>query len=205
MKNIPLKANVQCHDAPCGKSTNVIFDRDTHQVTHVVVEDKKLPNNPTRMVPVEKIESATHKQITLNCVREEVERMDPFIVTQMIQETGSGMAYAEGGDYTSQYVANNTGYDAVQVEEIPQGEMALTPGAKVQTSDSHTVGKLDELLLDPQSGVITHVQMREGHLWGKRDVSIPVADVDFTDGDTIYLKIDKKAVEALPTVAVKRK
>jgi hypothetical protein len=64
---------------------------------------------------------------------------------------------------------------------------------------------LDELLLDPQSGAITHLQMREGHLWGKKDVSIPVADVDFADEKTVYLKIDKAAVAALPAVSVKRK
>ena len=34
------------------------------------------------------------------------------------------------------------------------------------------------------------------------DVSIPVEDVDFSDGEIIYLKIDKKAVKGLPAVKV---
>ena len=93
----------------------------------------------------------------------------------------------------------------MNVEEIPQGEMALKPGMKVQTSDDHKIGKLDELVLDPQSGAITHLQMCEGHLWGKKDVAIPVADVDFADDKTVYLNIDKKAVAALPAVPVNRK
>jgi sporulation protein YlmC with PRC-barrel domain len=66
------------------------------------------------------------------------------------------------------------------------------------------VGKLDELVLDPKSGDITHVQMREGHLWGKKDVAIPVSAIEFVDEDTVYLKIDKKAVKTLPAVPVKR-
>ena len=41
------------------------------------------------------------------------------------------------------------------VEQVPQGEMAISAGMKVQASDDHTIGKLDELLLDPQSGAIT--------------------------------------------------
>ncbi len=204
MTEIPLGANVQCSDSPCGKSTNVVFDRDTYKLTHIVVEYKKLPKNPTRLVPIEKVESATHKQITLTCTYNDVSHMDPFIVTEMIQESGSGTAYESGDAYTSQYVVNDTGYDSVNVEQVPQGEMSISAGMKVQASD-HKVGKLDELLLDPQSGVITHLQMREGHLWGKKDVSIPIADVDFNDGETIYLKIDKDAVKALPTVPVKRK
>ena len=203
MKEIPIKANVQCSDAPCGKSTNLILDRETYQVTHVAVEDKTLHDNPTSLVPIAKVESATHQQITLNCTRNDFTRMAPFVVTQVIQESGSGTAYASGDAYTSQYVVNDTGYDTDHVEQVPQGEMTLKSGMKVQASD-HTVGKLDELLLDPQSGANTHLQMREGHLWGKKDVSIPVEDVEFTDGEIIYLKIDKKAVQALPSVKVKR-
>ena len=30
------------------------------------------------------------------------------------------------------------------------------------------IGKLDELMLDPKSWATTHIQMREGHLWGRR-------------------------------------
>jgi hypothetical protein len=46
--------------------------------------------------------------------------------------------------------------------------------------------------------------MREGHLWGKKEVTIPVSAVDFADADTVYLKLDKKDVKALPAVSVKR-
>ena len=67
------------------------------------------------------------------------------------------------------------------------------------------MGKLDRLVLDEKSGAITHIQMLEGHLWGKKDVAIPVADIEFTDGETVYLKLDKNAVKALPAVKVKRK
>jgi sporulation protein YlmC with PRC-barrel domain len=199
MKDIPLKAKVQCSDSPCGKSTNVILNQDTHQVTHVAIEDKKLPDNPTRLVPIDKVASSSHEQITLNCTRDEVSHMEPFVISQVIQATGT--AYASG---TSEYVVDDPGYDVVHMEQVPAGEMALAPGMKISASD-HTVGKLDELVLDPQSGAVTHLHMREGHLWGKKDVAIPVADVDFTNGETIYLSIDKEAVMALPAVPVNRK
>jgi sporulation protein YlmC with PRC-barrel domain len=204
MPDIPLKAKVQCSDSPCGKSTNVIINPVTHKVAHLALEDKTLPDNPTRLVPISKVSSTTPDQITLNCTRDEVVHMDPFIVTRFIQETGSGTAYASGGAYTSQYVVNDTGYDSVQEEEIPQGELAFYISMKVQAIDG-VVGKLDELVLDPKSGEVTHVQMREGHLWGKKDVAIPITDVDSSGGETVYLKIDKETVKALPAVPVKRK
>jgi sporulation protein YlmC with PRC-barrel domain len=203
MTDIPLNANVQCSDEACGESTNVIINPVTHKVTHVVVEDKSLPDNPTRLVPVDQVASASQDQITLKCSKDEVAKMQPFIVTRFIQETGSGTAYSSGGAYTSQYVMNDTGYDSVKEREVPQGELAVFTGMEVQASDGK-IGKLDELVLDSKSGEITHLQMREGHLWGKKDVAIPVSAIDFCDDKTVYLKIDKKAVKTLPTVPVKR-
>ena len=123
--------------------------------------------------------------------------MAPFIVDDLIQETPEDGAEVEGGVYTSQYVINNTGYDDIQQENIPNDEMALHSGMEVEASDGK-IGKLDALVLDPKSGAVTDLLMRKGHLWGAKDVTIPVANVDIVDGKTVYLKIDKAAVKALP-------
>ena len=90
----------------------------------------------------------------------------------------------------------------MNAEDIPAGSMDLTPGMNINAS-GQMIGKLDEVVRDSKSGTITFLQMREGHLWGKKDVAIPVTDVDFTDGDTIYLSISKDAVGALPAVSTK--
>jgi hypothetical protein len=42
--------------------------------------------------------------------------------------------------------------------------------------------------------------MQKGHLWGKKEVALPVETIDFVDADTVYLKLDKAAVKDLPTV-----
>ena len=85
----------------------------------------------------------------------------------------------------------------MNAEDMPAGHMELSPGMKIHAS-GQTVGKLDEVVRDPQSGKIAYLRMREGHLWRKKDVDIPVSAVDFTNENIIYLKIDKGAVEALP-------
>jgi sporulation protein YlmC with PRC-barrel domain len=66
------------------------------------------------------------------------------------------------------------------------------------------VGEVDELVVDPDSGEITHLLMRKGHLWGKKDVAIPVTAIDVVDADEVYLNIDQQTVEALPAVPVVR-
>jgi sporulation protein YlmC with PRC-barrel domain len=76
-------------------------------------------------------------------------------------------------------------------------------GARVEATDGH-VGRVDEFLIDPESEHITHLVMREGHLWGQRDVTIPISKVDRMEEDTVYLKLDKGSVEALPTIPVRR-
>ena len=55
MTDIPLNAKVQCSDEACGKTTNVILNPVTRQVTHIVLKDKSLGDNQTRMVPVENV------------------------------------------------------------------------------------------------------------------------------------------------------
>lgn len=200
--NIPINAQVKSTDAVCGKSTHVIVNPVNHQVTHFVLHDKSLPDNATRLVPVAKVASVEEKQITLNCSRADVVKMPDFIVSNFIQQSGSGMAYSSGEAYHSQYVINDTAYDTVQEENIPAGELALFSGMHIAASDGK-VGKLDELVLDPKSGEITNLRMREGHLWGKKDIAIPVSAVEFIDGKTVHLKLDKEAVKALKPLPVK--
>jgi hypothetical protein len=63
---------------------------------------------------------------------------------------------------------------------------------------------VDEFLVDSETGHITHLVLREGHLWGKKDVAIPVSGVDHITEDTVYLKLDRHTIESLPAVPVRR-
>ncbi len=203
MTDIAIKAKVECTDGPCGKSTYVIINPVNQKVTHFVLQDKHLPDNPTRLVPVGKVANATQEQITLNCTKADVAKMAPFLVSNFIRESAPGKAYASGEAYHSEYVIDDTAYDEIQEMAIPEGELALHSGMKVEAMDGK-VGKLDALVLEPSSGEVTNLLLREGHLWGKKDVAIPVSAVDFCDADTVYLKLDKADVKALPAVPVKQ-
>lgn len=217
MTEIPLDAKVQCSDGSCGKTTDVIINPINHTVTHIVLKDKDLPhNNPTRLVPVDMITSVTKDQITLSCTKADVGEMKPFLVDHFVQESPTGKAYTgagkwttgyryggTSGTYASQYVVNDTGYDNIRDANIPKGSRSIHAGMDIKATDGN-VGKLDELVLDAESGEVTHIQMREGHLWGKKDVAIALSDIDFVDSKTVYLKVDKAAVKALPAIKVKR-
>jgi hypothetical protein len=87
MANFPIAAPVECTDGPCGKSTNVIVNPVNREVTHVVVEDKSLPDYSTRLVPVAFVANATPQRIKLSCAKADVAKMGPFIVSDFIPES----------------------------------------------------------------------------------------------------------------------
>ena len=91
----------------------------------------------------------------------------------------------------------------VEVDTIPIDELAIRRGAKVEATDG-TVGRVDEFLVNPESDAISHMVMREGHLWGQKDVSIPVTLIDRYEDNTVYLKVNKHAIAALPTISIHR-
>ena len=165
MTNIPLKANVACSDGPCGLSTNVIVNPINHKVTHFALRDKSLADNPTRLVPAGMVAGVTAQQITLTCSKADVEAMPPFIVTNFIPQSAPGYAYATGEAYCSQYVVNDTGYDAVNEPAIPAGEEEVHSGMHVQATDGK-VGKLDALVGAPEhfDNMASHMQATSANL-----------------------------------------
>ena len=204
MQNVSINTQVVCTDGPCGKSTNVVINPVNYQVTHLVVEDKSLPDNATRLVPVAKVAGVTPQQIQLNCAKADVAKMPPFLVSDFVPQSDPGQAYGVGAAYSSPYAVGDTAYDKIQERNLPAGELALYSGMHVAASDGK-IGALGELVLDPKDGAITSFLLRKGHLWGTKEITIPVGDVDFVDGSTVYLKLDKAAVNALPAVKVQRK
>jgi sporulation protein YlmC with PRC-barrel domain len=92
----------------------------------------------------------------------------------------------------------------VEYQQIPAEEMAVRRVTRVEATDGY-VGRVDELVVNPENGHITHLVMREGHLWGQKDVIIPLSAMGDTREDTVFLKIDKHQIESLPTFPMHRR
>jgi uncharacterized protein YrrD len=74
----------------------------------------------------------------------------------------------------------------------------FTIGAEASCSDGD-IGRVHGLVIDRGSGHVTHVLLQEGHLWGRREVAIPVSAVA-SAADGIRLTITKQQVQDLPPV-----
>lgn len=76
--------------------------------------------------------------------------------------------------------------------------------AKVRASDGQ-IGLVGELLSDESGETVTHLIVYEGHRRGKKELTLPITAVDRVEGDTVYLKLDKEAIEKLPTLPRKKR
>jgi hypothetical protein len=206
MKDIPLKAKVECTDGPCGESGIIILNPETQEVTHFVVQDKALPDREERLVPIDQVLETSRNLIRLSCTKAELAAMDHYIDTHY-QATQHEPSVDYPVDFTTRSIPRATltesRFAMETVEHIPPGELAVRRGTKVAARDGN-VGEVAELVVNPDTGHISHFVLEEGHLWGKKEVTVPVSAIDYFLEDTVYLKLDKKGVESLPTVPVKR-
>jgi hypothetical protein len=210
--DIPMHVNVYCADGLCAESTYVLINPVREKVTHVVVKETRAPHTE-RVVPTETVLETTPDMILLRCTRDQLNEMDPFVETEYIRveapEELSGMAYSGSFGFGSTwmwpyYLPKDAETVAVAQKQIPPGELAIRRGTRVDATDGH-VGRIDEFLVNPENEHITHLVMREGHLWGQKDIAIPVSAIDRFDEDTVYLGLDKQEIEALPTIQVRRR
>lgn len=95
-------------------------------------------------------------------------------------------------------------YETVETRQVPPGELAVQRGAQVEATDGR-VGHVDEFVVNPENGNITHLVMRTGHLWGKKDVIIPVSEMGETRDGTVFVKLDKNQIEVLPSFPLNRR
>lgn len=206
MKDIPVEAKVVYADGADAESRGVIVEGGTRKVTHYVVEDETLPWKPyQRLVPVDQVQETSRDLIRLRCTKEEVARMQPFTRTSYVLKKQPDYTLYEGGEGPSTS-ASTVGAPATEVEEdmIPEGELAVRRGTRVEATDGY-VGRVGGLLAEEDTDVVSQVVLEEGHLFGQREVALPLLAIDRAQGDTVYLRLDKAAIERLPPLPVERR
>jgi uncharacterized membrane protein len=204
MQEIPVNARVECTDGPCGTSVAVIVNPTRRTVTFFVVEDKSFLDPNQRLVPIEQVAETTSDLIRLQCSKAELAEMEHFVERHFIDEQWDDPAYwySMTDMYMEPYVTPALPpYE--EVERIPPGQLAVRRGTWVEATDGH-VGTVGELVIDPTSGHISHLVLQEGHLWGKKEITLPLSAIDRVEADAVYLKLDKPAIERLPSVPLRR-
>ncbi len=201
----------ECSDGHCGQLSRIITDPATRKITHLVIKPAHRRQSD-RLVPIELVDT-TADDIILRCTLAEFEELQPAEEIDLAEgdEYGGGYGDAEtvqgygnvgsmgvGGSVSGAGVGAGLGHRVRTVTHhvVPMGEAELVPGEHVHAVDGE-IGQVLGFIVDPDDQRVTHVLLREGHLWGRREVAIPISAVTAIN-EGIRLNITKKQVEDLP-------
>jgi sporulation protein YlmC with PRC-barrel domain len=204
-----IGAGVSCADGACGEVTRVVINPVTRKLTHLVVEPAGR-RGLGRLVPLGLVD-ATGGEIQLRCTIAEFEMLDPAEETQFVPGTKGYAAYGPeqvlswpwlslGGTAAVDGDSVAGVSETVTYDTVPLGEVAVRRGDRVHATDGE-IGHVEGLVIDPRSHHVTHVLLQEGHLWGRKEVAIPISAVTRAD-DVIRLNLTKDEVRGLPPVDI---
>lgn len=215
-----IGAEASCSDGVCGEVSRVVIDPVARSVTHLVVEPKHR-QGLGRLVPLDLVDTTTG-ETRLRCTLGEFEKLDLAEETQFLPGTAGYAAYGPGQVFTWPYYglaaaagsyggigSDGMGFggggvpQTVTYDTVPLGEVAVRRGEHVHATDGD-IGRVQGLVIEAREHHVTHVLLQEGHLWGRKEVAIPIGAVDRVDDDGIKLKISKQDVQDLPPVDVDR-
>jgi sporulation protein YlmC with PRC-barrel domain len=93
---------------------------------------------------------------------------------------------------------------SLSYDRVPKGEVEIRRSSGVTSSDGDHVGHVDGFVVDGDEQ-ITHVVLEHGHLWRKRDVTIPIGAVEKVETDSVTVSLTKDELGELPAVPVHRR
>jgi len=184
-------AEASCSDAPCGEVRRFVIDPATETLTHLVIEPRH-GDDPGRLVPMDLIDTTTGA-IRLRCTIAEFNNLDPAEERELAETAGIGSSMPGGPPAGIPEPAQ-----IIIQDVVPAGAIEMTPGDLVHALDG-AIGRVQGFLVDSGDHRMTHVLLRKGHLWGRKEVSIPVSAVTGVE-DGIRLNMTKKQVGDLPPV-----
>jgi sporulation protein YlmC with PRC-barrel domain len=199
--DLPLNVVVHCRDGRCGRFTHIILNPTTDQVTHLVVRERR-PSTKEHLVPVKWIEQSTPELILLNRTLEAFASLDLFVQTDFVFKDVPHYATDPKVTLLWPYVVPAKRVVDETFRRVPPGELAVRRGARVRATDGR-VGRVDAFMIDEQDGKISHLVLREGHLWGQKEITIPLSYIARTEENLVHLNVDKEAIAELPAIPVR--
>jgi hypothetical protein len=214
---LELGTPVRCTDKPYGELADVVVDPLSRRVTHVVVRPSHQEALETRLVPIELVEGGEEaSEISLRCTVEDVNGLEPvqeYTFLRLRESAANDPNWDIGVQdvlaspyYEADPGLGYTGYPpdlGLTYDRVPKGEVEIRRSSAVYSADEHHLGEVDGFLVDGEAH-ITHLILERGHLWGRREVTIPIGAVGKVETDLVTLSLTKDQVGQLPSVRVHR-
>jgi sporulation protein YlmC with PRC-barrel domain len=205
-----LGTRATCSDGFCGTVRRMILDPDTRTVTHLVIGPRHASADG-RLVPLALAEAMTG-EVSLRCTRAEFDRLDPaqeitvvgtvghdggYDASEAVQGYGDVSALWVGGSVSGMGIGMSQPV-AIISDTVPPGETDLARHDRVHAKDGE-IGQIEGFVVDRGDHKVTHLLLKEGHLWGRKEVAIPVSAVASMENG-IQLNMTKREIEGLPAL-----
>lgn len=206
---LDLDSRIVCADGPFGELADLVLDPGTRRVTHLVVQQHD-GHRTARLVSIDRArapESAKDRTIVLDCSIAEVmglktlETVEYLPLGQQPEESSDSDVGIEEAFELPPYQSlgvNALGsgigpmdldpHVTVTYDRIPKGTVEIRRASDVTSSDGHHVGHVVGLVLE-EHGRITQLVIEHGHLWGKREIALPIGSVDRIESDAVALSL----------------
>ncbi len=214
---LELGRGVRCTDQTVGELADVVIDPVKRRLTHIVVKQHH-GQGEARLVPIELVEAADDDgTIALRCTAADVQEqptVEEFSYLHLDQEAAAdpewdvgvtrvlALPYYESGGLDGGYVGGAQEVGVVY-DRIPKGEVEVRRSSSVMTSDGRYVGDVDGFLVDEEDR-ITHFVLERGHLWGRKEVTVPIGAVEKFESDTVKIALTTEELGDLPSHRVHR-
>lgn len=204
MSELRVGATIRGTDGDLGKLDALVIDPTSHAVTHLVVTHDRL--GPRMLVPESVVRAATPEVVEVDldeAALDAGERFDaPNYNVPGEDWEHASVAFDPDALFLEPYATPMDGWVLTSHERVPKGEVTIRRGSEVFSSDGTKVGHVDEFLVDPADGHITHIVLREGVI-RHHDVVVPVGSAVLEE-DRVVLDLDLTEVHDLEHIPVRR-
>jgi len=215
---LEIGIRIRCTDGVYGELTDIVIDPLEKRVTHLVVRPAQ-DEGEARLVPIRLAKSGDGEQgeIELDCTLAEAKEFESVHESAYLRlgerpaddpdwdigvEEVLAMPYYPGPD-VGPYPGQLDSHVTMSYDRVPKGEVEVRRASVVVSSDGHSLGEVDGFVVDAEEH-ITHVVLERGHLWGRKEVTIPIGAVARVESDAVHVSLSKDEVGALPAVRVGR-
>ena len=204
-ERVSIGAHVVASDGECGELVRVVIDPVKQEVTHLVVAPRH-HGGLDKLVPFDRVEAVESEHIRIGYTKAQFGELDDAEDVQFLPADtdvlGYGRSHAVLWPYQPLLIKGLTPgqshHSPMLSDRIPLGEVEVQRGDQVHAKDGH-VGSVQGLVIDPSDHHVTHVLLQEGHIWGHKQVAIPIGAASRVDQE-VQVDLTKQEIEDLPSV-----
>lgn len=191
-------------DGECGELVRVVIDPVAQKLAHLVVAPKH-HRGLDKLVPVDSVEAVEGEHIRLRYTKAQFADLDDAEDIQFLPADTDALGYGRPHAVIWPFYRLPQGFTPGQShhspmfsDRIPLNDVEVQRGDQVHATDGH-IGSVQGLVVDPADHHVTHVLLQEGHVWGHKQVAIPIGAASRV-GQEVQVDLTKQQIEDLPAV-----